>query len=1365
MSNYIRSVSQSFTDFNDQDSRDKARLRRGLRNRSNSTHVEPNELPEHMNSEHRLVMRQVISALDKTIKKRNRLSQMSLDAYIRRTHLAACLWERLVDKLTSAPKSFTDADKKSLYRSWNAKVHPYAEKEVNHTYPENDENAVIIERLIKQGKINAETLSAGNFHGRWHDVFFPPSGSLHDYTDAADAIFAHLFEREKTIVGQERSQNTSRAKRRQTGLVQKRGDAISRSAHNPNTADEKKAETYSHSTIEFYFKEGDIAAEIYNHLSDCDLSKEEVFPSWFGDRLYQHFGRFKDKLDANDDLKDEIWRLHNAVRKFYAKLAKTKRFQIALRAEEIADGGARKLSVLLPKDSDDLLAQLTGIKKNADMSHAIRMGKLLVHASDVLLESEDVSQEELDRRIRYLTTSDGQSEIKQSEVFARVWRRAVHSANRTIKGLADPKSVIHDRNNRDILASANSQRAVQRNFDSAHFRSQIPVLFGDDKHVIEGETVSRSEGFLSADERLNQQTLWGLLALARRYRNAVFHHNVRHSLINIHHGGEVLNVCGEKQANNFANIGNIAVSSHAMSSFRRLLNFDLRLQIQALKKRLAQTKAVDFLRQDQLVQLIKEFSAADDQTIHGIPRFINVISFVHRLNKSNSENMNPDLLMLLRFHSEAKAKEKDADLRCRIDLAQLLYETGFRRWLVAELSDPNVLRKYLAKFSNAKSKRQANYDKASKRQYSDPTTIVGELGLEQCASFDELLSELQSEAAREQDLDLSYNPNRKAQQKVSSRVQQFKLEFFAHLFSKFLVRSSQDGSSSFRWLADISEPLENNTADLNAALEKYHAAGHNEIGADLTWQPQFYTWLYLVPPSEASQLRQQIQKSLALDAKLQRDSDDASKVSAEETKLLREMEQLIALYTRVESEGFSGHEIKSGVEKLFEDPNLSDNLYSEQFEDHTLSHPGTRRGLRQLARFSHNTAFSGFFSKHKISNEEVRHFANSDDLLKTTELFETRNKSRSELLKLIDERPQKERDKDENRRQIQREVQVYKTAAIEASLHNFRVETIRLTDHIRLHQIVTRILARLTDYTLIWERDSLYSLLGMLYQKSDGKGFHLARNKDGELGIQPTDMMISWLGNARSDQEMSEVSRFVPFYSKQEVFGPKPLQNLAFDLAAGATPAKSALIQYRHAFIEETRQNQKDIDYRNWLRSEKNITLKDRKPFRMKRAQIRNDLAHHNVLDLSNPNKGVNLTYVMNSVRSLMAYDRKLKNAVPKSVKKILADYGLAVEWRMRNDRLSQPVIYPDVERHLEFIPRHLLDKPVELTLPKASARLVSMVQATFDFGGSGHGETTFAHGKKTVEVAYPSKFRTEFPATPKEVREGVSFNFASEKR
>ena len=63
--------------------------------------------------------------------------------------------------------------------------------------------------------------------------------------------------------------------------------------------------------------------------------------------------------------------------------------------------------------------------------------------------------------------------------------------------------------------------------------------------------------------------------------------------------------------------------------------------------------------------------------------------------------------------------------------------------------------------------------------------------------------------------------------------------------------------------------------------------------------------------------------------------------------------------------------------------------------------------------------------------------------------------------------------------------------------------------------------------------------------------------------------------------------------------------------------------------------------------------------------QTRNDLAHFNSLRGGN---GVGLTSLLNRTRAMMAYDRKLKNAVTKSIKELFARENLMLSFRMDNN-------------------------------------------------------------------------------------------------
>lgn len=61
--------------------------------------------------------------------------------------------------------------------------------------------------------------------------------------------------------------------------------------------------------------------------------------------------------------------------------------------------------------------------------------------------------------------------------------------------------------------------------------------------------------------------------------------------------------------------------------------------------------------------------------------------------------------------------------------------------------------------------------------------------------------------------------------------------------------------------------------------------------------------------------------------------------------------------------------------------------------------------------------------------------------------------------------------------------------------------------------------------------------------------------------------------------------------------------------------------------------------------------------------KIRNDFAHFNMLHANQPSLKGSLTKAVNDGRKLMAYDRKLKNAVSKSIMELAAREGITIKW------------------------------------------------------------------------------------------------------
>ena len=79
-------------------------------------------------------------------------------------------------------------------------------------------------------------------------------------------------------------------------------------------------------------------------------------------------------------------------------------------------------------------------------------------------------------------------------------------------------------------------------------------------------------------------------------------------------------------------------------------------------------------------------------------------------------------------------------------------------------------------------------------------------------------------------------------------------------------------------------------------------------------------------------------------------------------------------------------------------------------------------------------------------------------------------------------------------------------------------------------------------------------------------------------------------------------------------------------------------------------------------------------------VSIRNRLAH---FDMLRSVDAVNLTEAVNDTRRLMAYDRKLKNAVSKSIVELMARENLVLKWKMTGHRLDGATVATRSATHL----------------------------------------------------------------------------------
>jgi hypothetical protein len=1339
----LRSKGQSFTVF-EPDNRNA--IARGLRrygndvltpdNYRNSLDVDPSRLKDYVGEDYGLIIRQTISALDKVIRKPRTLKGFSIDGYVDRTHLAAALWEKLESQYAASIRSSENGQAafKQFRRMWLSKVHAYAKHPFDEKNPRTDKNADVIKRY------GDDKITRQDSWGRWHHAFWRqfPSG-VPDYKATADAIWCHLFEREIKISGKDRGSRSGDGKPAPVGLISSRGSSMSRSVNDPRTALDLAARTKQATVqenaeiVETYFYK-DVAKEIYDVVEGIFREDTELQASSFGAILYEHFGAILNDKTLNDDNRKDLWSLHNQVRKFYQMLGKSNRFRYALK-----DKDDKKLRQLVPADKESLLRVLGAKVRNAEFSSLIRLGKLLAHASDLTRDVTD-EQTEFDRRLQFLVTSAGQSEIKRNEVFTRVWRASVALSLQTLRKWAPVSERKSARQAIDVdISSAKTAELAVRDYDKSKYENHLAIIFGD-KAISHPENKSRKAIFFSDDEERNKEVLWALLRLAGEIRNRTNHFNTKQRLIELVDGG-ILKIDGKPP--HFAQRKGNVVHEGALQTFERLLRFDIALQRQVIVDDFGRLQIHLYVSGERLSNLYAEMKSGADAVDLVVPKFMSVLR--QAANLAAAEETAPDWVK--RFGSldlMNLSKATEGANHFKVGMLRALYSRGFVGWLDQRRDDSAFVRTAIQDVIDHKKRRVAGHNEQEGHYYALAQSAAEETQIGGVRSLSDLFSILLSRAMGDEGVHRGYRTNPDQQSERSAWIEAFKLELFALLFDRYL---QQDTLS---WLWEIRTSLD--LDDLSEAPNMVTFDGPEWPGEIKLWHSQFYAWLYLVPIDDVALLRHQFRKTNILEKK------GDGKVS----QALIEIDRLMGLYLAVCSAGFSGrehvNELKAG-ELFYEDTSQFETVYSEAMETHHISLPGTRRGLRQILRMEHDGALKSIFEKHKVTAAEVEAFATlrAEEMSK---VFDDKNKVAHEIVQLA-------KQKAPDLKVLEAKCEQYRELATRTALYNFKISGARLTEHARIHRLMMRVVSRLMDFTLMWERDREYVFLGLLYRKLEGDGPKIKIRRDASnvrIGLLLPDALKQklkaefakvpkenrWRSLRNADLIEGEIGDgFLTIWDSEEGCV------LRGDLMEPFLLEKNEQVRFRQYFGKLGTENSRDKQALAQRRAE---GKEGRDPRRQAHSyldgkwRIRNDFAHFNVIGKT---RGVNLTYLTNAVRSLLSYDRKLKNVVSKAVAEILVDEGLIIEWQLEEDRLKRPTIIPKLETHLAFVRPSDQFAP-RFVLPQASVRFTSMVKALFDFDSGGYRAQVESEGKikGRGEMRYPralgetlSKLGTTMPA------------------
>jgi hypothetical protein len=1319
-----------------------------------------------LTEDYRLVLRQVISVLDKVISKPRRLNACHIETYVDRTLVAAELWTKLSHTYGSEIRQLERGEEafREFEATWLWKVHPYAEHQSDARHPENDANAKVI-KAFGRNDVTRE-----RHRGRWHDAFWREADGKPDYPAIAVAIWSHLFEQELKIDGARRLVQKLGAKEPK-GLIAGRGETIANSATSPLHRDEvreartalKRSSLKEAAIQDIYFVE-DIAAGIANavklEMRSSSDGRPPAFSALFGRMLYEHFGRVGAQGKQDESTARELWAFHNQVRKFYRDLAGSTRFRLAVSG---ATKSVEKVAQLLPQDRGALLRVLQAKLRNTDVSAQIRLGKIVAHASDITREDGD-PQAAFVKNLAFYATSEGQSAIKRNETFTRVWRTSVALSLRTLEVLApvDPKLRHADGFDTDPASTRYAKDATRSSAEAA-LAGRLALLFGAKPVSASGQ--SRVEllmkpadaGQIAKASTPGREVLWALLRIAGEIRNGTNHFNTKRRLVSL-----LTRSILDWKSDPVSPDNRRATEAHeiAKTAFDALLDSDIDLRRQIVLDDFRRLKVHEYVPASSIDELFGEFARSPDGVGLTMPKFISLLG--HASKTAQADGVKPPAWAapFARLDLSNLSKAGDTANTFVIGILRHLYASGFAAWVADKQSEAGFVRKAFDDVLQFKRQRFDAYqreqaEKGRGRFYALAEAAADALFVNKDTTLDALIGELQALAMRESSVRRTYRAEAHVQREHTNWVGDFKLDLFSRLFAEYLAQEQ----IGWIWRIDAKLP-EGERAD-PAALERH--AGPKLAFARKDWHAPFYVWLYLLPSDEIALLRHQFLKTRALEKRAeeiakrgqppgQKHASEVSSRGSTDDATLAELDHLMGLQLSVSSAGFSGTEHVGAMEKIitFDDARetelISLLLKDSEVTDATL--PGTNRGLRQLLSLGTHAMLAPIFKKHPVTRAEIDAlkletntpaerstlFTRRNDLAKDIQAMAKDKKATPEDLKLI--------------------CKDYQKTSSQAAIYNFLISGARLRDHVRLHQLMMRILTRLMDYSLMWERDRQYVYLGMLFGRLQAG--HAA---DGA----PAPVAVLWdeagerLGFALPAGLKGRLAAVYPAWfqekSRDGKVGPSLVQ--PEDAAAGFLPVWHARYGYvldgdrvevglldgddldlfRRYFDRATVENAKDTEARKTRRNE-NKPKSPRGSRQDGRRKVRNDFAHFNML---NARHRPNFSYLVNSIRALLAYDRKLKNAVSQSIADMAAQEGLILRWELDNDRLQHAKLIPKLTPHLDYV-RIRDEASPAFALPQVSPRFASMVKALFDFSPGGYRKRIVVKGEETAagELSYP---------------------------
>lgn len=624
---------------------------------------------------------------------------------------------------------------------------------------------------------------------------------------------------------------------------------------------------------------------------------------------------------------------------------------------------------------------------------------------------------------------------------------------------------------------------------------------------------------------------------------------------------------------------------YALIALRTLFIDDQQALSNRLSDDLRSVNADYYLSQQQLDQFLASLNASGSSH-DGLPDFQKV------LGRGQSAFLWRKVDMRLpppATHGDVDDQSKN----CRHFLLRLLYERSFVAWLSNFSTETlrEMVDQYITRTTN-EARRISGDDKLIARANGRIKILDGDSVFD---LFAMLRSATTSEARDQRHRGIETRD-------FSKYLRDLELDLIAQAFQLFIETQHLD------WLFGLEgrKPTEKRQSEVpgNKATVTMDAAKD--------WQAVLYFILHLVPVDEINKLAHQISRT--------------SIREAEHAEVASPLLAVLHLYERSHDAKFSGLEGSrdhEALRALFENKTVADAVLKGD-QVGLFSARGSVRAIREMLRFTPPVHFINSLASVPITAGHIERFNSLSPGIATAQ--ETRSALHKKWI-------------EQGHRLSETDHLEYRKCMYTITHYRDVSRHIKMTNHLDAYRLLIAALAKLVDFSGMWERDLYFVTMALVYQ----------------IGASPSDV---------------------------------------FRESRGRYPLETGQI------IDALRNHEND-DKANLLLDQ--VAMLFGIDFRVQgqaRIKTRNYLAHFEVL-----RKGsapIALTDLVNRTRGLLSYDKKLSNAVSKSMIDIFERFGLRLEWEAGGGMLCNAHIEAEQLLHL---------RRADLTEPRVGREFVSLAK------------------------------------------------------